>query len=1737
MTINKTKTLNRFLYVILLVILCHHCQHLGGALGQQQQARAIRSHYVPVKFLGFTDSNTSYFYKVVSFNVTQMTADSTIRSIIKVSRIKIDDRNLASGQPEFVQTIKFHPTLVDFDLQCERAYCCLVALTSRSKRNIELFVWQRTQFDIQAVRDSFARPQAVKLFQINSGFYIAVAQEQLHISSSKLFQDYEEQVRFIGCAILKFTRGNEQHVKYHQFIRLPFNPNYIHYFKSINANNVSANAIIRPSENHYIVFSVHPDWTQSDPNQVNSYMWSPLNDYFWPYRFPRGVEVPPRPIQGPTNTLIKLPGEIPKANLTQPSDYIGPVESCFYQLQRLLADRELHAKKLIDSSRSIWQANQAEAFSRNLMLTNISSRVYVHGNVIVRGSLIESPQMSLIGGRPAQIPHHLLRDEISQLVDSHSPAIVENKIRQAQAKLTIVRNKLAQAVPANLPGPSNFNSQVRFLGSVFADSIIFGGVANSDVRLNGIPFRQLEHELVTLNGAQDIGAKVRFTGKVTADLLEIHGLVNDFHYMRDAIDIANGRIQVIDTDELSYGQPNAASLDFASIGTPGVILAPNSSINGIQLHDFITRDNRTQVIYGKKTFNHLSMAKLDLAHSNVLLNGVNISHLVTHAIRLRNPDGNHLHQALTGNHIHFAKRIHANRLKVNGIINNYINLSSLIFDSVKTSDVGIQKISGHKNFLNGLSVARLTTDGAINGIQVNEIFNLNALPPLSDYIRYANSSLLANQVHIHGDFVLNAPVTIHGNLNSALVNGVDITKRAIRRGAINYQNNASQPQIVHGRKVFTRALRVVDKVRLMDNQLMSALNLNAPEIRYPSINDRDLRLINQGLERQRQRPPLIYIDNLDIDGNLNLPHYWNATGPSRVTLGNYSTCPLDVIRSRLVLAGHEEQLLDVPIRVNTLRARSVQLNDRALNGLSFPNDFVLRSSSFHPQLIQPVYGRKTFDHLVITPSSSRPGLYQNKGNQIIPPPLEQFRRVSIDRSTSINGVNYGELQTFLGHEQRHNSTGEKFFNTLNVHGNLRATRINGYYWPDDILLKSASSHPGPTGFHKRLYSPLVFLNSSDLHVINQLVLRGPIHLDGRMNGINLTEFAQQSATYGDKDLLSVSRPIRNKVFLGGLSVRSEMRSHGFIDGVNFEEMKNRVVKVGPSGGVVHIVGPKMFLSDVTFQGPISMMYLNDVPINHYLQNIQFQPDGATISVRGKKTISGTLRISKNLFVRGLINKINFADFKARAISLSPNVNELQFNKTLTVEGDAFIDNLLIDERNGTIDGVRLTNMLPIGNSAKDELILISPRISPTNNSYDPVTIHGSIQDCQITCTLQPTNMQNTMIRPYSPVEVSATLHAQQHRPQMLPPGPVFAHQIVSYPPRPILYHGQNITFMRTTPPYAIPSAFHPRPPLESSVRGFNHLHLTQVPNEAARVPVSITYEQNMPIKKYTPPRTSQIVVEQIEALRKQIVTFNLVKLSTSSGLVVGFIDAGSNDISGLQLPEEEAPHSDHVNYPKSFQLLDQTDFPFMPTIYHLSVGVTSDHRGSNFTKVLTSLGGSPLQQLSVLPIASPNSAMFLKAADTLFLLISQDHTDYAGDQARCPAEMSRLPSLTSNFYEYRKSTLLESGGIHVYLFHVFKNSSSLRSAYFDLYQTIDLPTIDSFDRFSYGSLHYALAVSRQAGRVYLLVLRGYSGFQVVSYIDAPSIDYVKVIYTVNQRPMLVINQSDGLYRLMESVVI
>lgn len=1717
-------------------------------------ANQLPATYTLVKTAGFLDPNIGYVNRVNAFNASAISAGSTHRSVIKVDRIKIDANRMPISEPEHIQTLTFHPTLVDFDVLCAPTYCYLVVVTSQTRKNIHLFSWQRTQFDLQTRRDSYARPYGVRLFRIQSSFYIAVAQEQMHLFPNRLSLDYEEPSRFVGSAILKFSKGKEKDMKYHQFIRLGFNPTHVEHITSVNEFNLNPITKARVHENHYIVFSSTSISPTATLSHAHAFLWSPLNDYFWPFRLPSNAQLEKLP--GHRHQILRFPSPLDQVNISKTAiptrhiDYNEPVEICFNQLQRLLVDRDLQARKLIQSSQSLWRSvgsrpTTSDDVAKNL--ADINARVIVNGNVIVRGSVIESPQITLVGKQT--VPSGAR--QLSGLIDIHSPALVESKIKQAFYKLKYIRDKLSRSITANyMPtGPAVFNSNIRFFGNIQANRVIFRGrgIANSNVRINGIPFKQLEHELVSLVGSQEIGAKVIFRGDVMADTLEIHGQVNRAYFMRDAVDVTSKFVQVI---EPSFGLPGSPGLEFFSVNTRDLILSHNATFNSIQLSDFITRDPRPQVVVGRKSFNSLHLGQLQLDNVHVPINGFNISRLASNTIRLQGPS----FQTISSNHVTFTRPIYVGKLIVNSFVNQHINVSALIHDSVKTSDIGLQQIFGFKNFLSPLRINHLTTEGSINGVQVHQIFNLNPTPPLPDYHRYFNSSAPLPVAPVTGNYFFDSRVTVRGNVIANLVNDVDIERQAVRRGP---RGSIGPLQVVFGNKIFFRPVRITKAVELVDPREPAPqfAGLNRSLI-YPLINGLDLKHISNTINGLMRNPPVINVDTLEIEGNLNLRTSNYGTNQSgAATLGRYAECPLDIFKSNVVLHGSEEQSITVPIQVGHLRARSVIMEPRGFNLLSFPDDFVLRSNPSVPAFgptapLESIYGHKTFDHLVISFPKYAPSF--ESGLDPAPRLAYNSPGVVFGSDSSINRIAYSEIQTFIDNERERNSTGETVIQALRVYGNIYARRINGHHWPDDIILKSVGTsvgrYPPNADVHRRIYSPLIFADSSRLEVAGQLVLRGPIQLNGRLNGVNLTEFSAQSVTYGDKDLLSIRRPLRNKIFAGGITVTGEFRSQGLIDGVSFDEMKQRVVTVTAKPGQrVHLLAAKSFLSDVTFTAPINMMYLNDLAVGQHLSRIMFYDDptghGKFIQVFGKKTVTGALRINKSLYVIGLVNGINFVELQARAISLAPLIDSLKFNKTLTIEGNVYMDNLIIDENNGVIDGVRLTNLLPIESVGKNELVITAPLVTRQNLTSQPgyqLNVTGLIHDCHISCSLQ---RPQVLSQPIKPTLHQALLPTQVYD---LSPSAPPSQQFAPILPRSIQYMGKNVTSMKTTPPYTIPMpAYTSPPPIRSHKRAADLVSIDQrlaLRNLALRRPTSIEFEFRQPKLSRVELPTSQsfLVQSQLSTLRQQIVSINIISSVSTSGYVLGFIESGSHDTRSLILPEQGDPHAGHYIAQESFLQLDQVDFRFVPTSpFHLSVGVSTLPSRANVTVVNMAVGGGPFQQLSVLPVDSPNSALFLESTNkhaNLFLLISQDLRTTIGTSASplCPHKPQVNPTYPSITYPSVSNAI---NGVHVYLFYALQNSSHLDSAYFDLYQTIDLPGIDGFDSFTYRESSYVLAISRVFGRIHLLILRGYSGFQIVSSVDVPELENARVVYTADGRPAIIIALTSGYYKVLESVIV
>lgn len=1539
-----------------------------------------------------------------------------------------------------IQTLKA-ANVVDFDLLCNKAanqyivtnfnnlyphhiekdFCYLVLALNNTIRNIELYAWRRTQFDLIDSKDSYGIPRSITIFQHDAGnIFVAVAQ----FSSFQLSNSIGG--GFIGSPVFRIANNR---LNYYQYIKgsrppLPSDTSHVEY----------------DAKSRFLRF-----------NRDLRYTFSEADKLFWLF--------------------------------SEPSSSFG---ECMNKLDNILTSREILANKLLKEADRIQRIGSPDL--------NEPTKVVVKGNVIVRGELIDASNDVFIGNLPLHFDSHM---------------------RNAANLLAHVKQKLSKAVLADAE-QQTIQSRVRFFGPIFSKQVIFrNDITNSDVKLNGIPFHHLERNLVSLRNSQVLGPKVIFKGQVFADTLELHALINDRYLLRDAVDILSRQTQVIDLASISSFIPNVnttrsqIALEFASISTPALIMNSNSTFNFIKPSEFVTPKNGVQRIRGRKSFRSITTRELTLTSSNVFLNGYNISHIIDNSIKLypRNKHYSSGRQQQIYAPVTFARPVNVNRLIVNNLINRSINMTSLIRDSVKTNEPGLQIITGFKHFLNGLHVDTLRTEGFINDVPVNDILSLNRNPSTN----FVGNDSYSSPKIIRGDLNFLNVVNIIGDLEAPIINGVDIPRHAVRRFTQNDANFSSPIQIISGRKTFTQPLRVLKSVELVDNQKMRNLKIER-SVDYPLINGIDVRRISDALEEQRTNPSTIFIETLEVEGNLNLATKYGNFTQGQISIGNITNCPIEEINKRLLHRGAEDQIISGNLKVDHIRARTVSVGPGGLNGLSVPEDFILRSlpttltnsdanyNNLGSLQTQHIFGPKTFENLVIvSPFEIHRNQISLSQNARYQDPLIQMQARSFPHNTvtfgpysQINGVGVHEIQALINLEQNRSTSGQMRIKNLDVYGNIFAKRINGYRWPEDILLRNEQNI-----VRRRIYSNLVFGPGSRLVVNNHLTLKGPIQMNGLLNNVNLTNFMSQAVTLGDKDLLTGRRPLRNKEFAGGITVTQEIQSQGLIQGVDFDDLRRRVVTVdGQINGFQDIIitSPKIFMSDVRFMSSLGISMLNDIPLEPYLSKISrlysVRPvDGQyKVEINNRKTVSGVCKFNRNLTVDGLINGINFVDLERQAISLSPGIDRLKFNKTVTIEGDVYANNLKLSP-NSTIDGVLVGNLATVPSTTKQPL------------PYQiPVPVPNLAQQ-------QPHHEQLV----FSPIvgQQQYMQHLQQQQPQY----PFIIHRYVQQP-------------------MPLPQALE-----QTSIPHNGISYLPQAPIS------SIMYEsveQNLPHVSTSPSRFHG----SLNRLRDELIHFN-VNRTLYYNIIVGFVE--EPDIAlGIRKPLSHNQHarslmldnnnrpallyhredSSHIANPfgallQNFKSFDSVTLKFPHRRWELHVGVGPSARGGrNITSVWSTNQGETPRRLTVLPVEGPRAAIFVKSADlkALVLLVAQGTNAYHTNNGNsCP--------------RYGAEYDIEPASLHVYQLIVRSNSSEPNSAYFELFQTVDLPPVDVMKRFSHGGSDYIVCLSREVGKVYLLIMRGYVGFQVVSYVDAPSavdisVDFDTSVHDIEPLPRLILNDAN-----------
>jgi hypothetical protein len=347
------------------------------------------------------------------------------------------------------------------------------------------------------------------------------------------------------------------------------------------------------------------------------------------------------------------------------------------------------------------------------------------------------------------------------------------------------------------------------------------------------------------------------------------------------------------------------------------------------------------------------------------------------------------------------------------------------------------------------------------------------------------------------------------------------------------------------------------------------------------------------------------------------------------------------------------------------------LETKNVNGMQFPDDYVLKSSTDQQVVTAP----KIFTNDVSLPET---GLTLQKGVKMNGIDIEKF---NADIVRNIPTINHN-LDDILG---------TKTFDQLIVKGNIFAEKVNGLDLKKDVMINNLKQD---------VRAPLVF-TSPVTQVQDLLDVEGDIHVSGYVNGVKFARWA------GDVVQLAspVKRPIKRKKF-------ANLRAHsvvaaGTINGISLENFKSRVVTLNTDQVVT---GRKRFLGGLLFNGDLKIDLLNGINITELESRVIRKDSRTTIS--GKKIIRGKLIIeNSDLDVKGLINGVNLKKLAADAVY--KNKDNL-ITAPMTFASGVRIEDLKVRER---LDGVSIDDLIFLDQNSS---------INTPLSFEDDVTIEGQL---------------------------------------------------------------------------------------------------------------------------------------------------------------------------------------------------------------------------------------------------------------------------------------------------------------------------------------------------------------------------------------------------------------------------
>lgn len=819
-----------------------------------------------------------------------------------------------------------------------------------------------------------------------------------------------------------------------------------------------------------------------------------------------------------------------------------------------------------------------------------------------------------------------------------------------------------------LNGHHNITGKKNFLNGIVAVDV-------NTILLDGININEVYDQALTKSGEQEITGTKTFNGGLITNNIKLNGLLNG-HNVQELAD------SIVRVDQPALITGHKTFLEDVHMQST---LTVDGLVNRLKIPDDLFLTDVSQNVTGAKNFSGTVTAY------NVIVEGTVDDLIIPDDIVTLSKDEEILSD------LYFADGISVeDDITVHGLVDG-VNIADLVKQGMKLNETNTFQ---EATFLGPVTITgNLTVGGTVNNINLDDVINDIVFKDEKDIVIKSEkffNKVKADTVNlermINGYNILVDFMKVHGNQN---ITGSKLFKKPVIFKSLNIKDgmlgHLNVTQLFEHRLTLEiedevdKNVEFVDHV-IVEGNLMVHGTVGGLKIPEDIVLKNSVTPISNKIFANK-----VAVDNLIVNGNAAIS-------------GQFGGIDLqEFYNDRVTLSG--EQDIHGDVWLGNCSAETIELSG-SINGI---NIVEFASNVMSKTKDQEVLAEKTFRGEIIAdgPITTEEGIngvnlaemnkraFKLHTDNYVTEPLEFEDAIVMDISISglINGLNFTHLaEDSLKKKGFQRVTGINTFEAgFRVDGNIDAQTINDLFLPRDILLKSPPQ------------------NITGQFTIQSLNVDGNVHVEGLVNGLDLSEIAPQIIRTDQESIIE-----SDVTFLEPIHVSENVEVTGDVNGVDLKLItENILLKKGEQV----ITGNKIIKGNVTIRGNIDVDYINGFNWKAFLADV-VRIDIPQV-IRSPKTflmdteVNNVLAANTNVgFINGkkledFLNDVVFIDVPARI------TGRKEFRRDLEVIGNLDAE---------LINGLRLkTDVITLACNEDEDFQLITGE-----KTFEKLTVYGNI---------------------------------------------------------------------------------------------------------------------------------------------------------------------------------------------------------------------------------------------------------------------------------------------------------------------------------------------------------------------------------------------------------------------------